>query len=113
MIVGKKIVLDKIAYERHPVSLERKRKLNANGFKIIDAVFAPAEVAERQAENAPNPKGEPVEIPADWESLHWKKQVELALALVGGEGPLVPAEGQTEAAKAKAIIAAEVAERAA
>ena len=36
-----KIVLNKIAYEPHPVSLERKRELNAQGFKIIDARFAP------------------------------------------------------------------------
>lgn len=36
-----KIVLDKIAYEPHPVSPERKRELNAKGFRIVDAVFAP------------------------------------------------------------------------
>jgi hypothetical protein len=34
-----KITLDKIAYEPHPVSMERKRELNSQGFKIIDAVF--------------------------------------------------------------------------
>lgn len=34
-----KTVLDKIAYEKHPVSPERKRELNSQGFKIIDAVF--------------------------------------------------------------------------
>lgn len=39
-----KIVLDKIAYEPHPVSLERKRELNAKGYKIVDARFAPADV---------------------------------------------------------------------
>lgn len=37
-----KIVLDKIAYEPHPVSLERKRELNSKGFKIVDVRFAPA-----------------------------------------------------------------------
>ena len=31
----------KIAYEPHPVSLERKAELRAQGFKIIDARFAP------------------------------------------------------------------------
>lgn len=57
-------------------------------------------------------KGEPVTIPADWESMHWASQEKLALDIIGGEGPLVTAEGQTRAQKAKAIIAAEVAERA-
>lgn len=38
-----KVKLTKIAYEPHPVSLERKRELNAKGYKIIDARFAPAD----------------------------------------------------------------------
>ena len=33
----------KIIYEPHPVSPERKAELRAQGFKIIDAVFAPAD----------------------------------------------------------------------
>ena len=37
-----KIKLDKIAYEPHPVSPERKRELNSKGFKIVDVRFAPA-----------------------------------------------------------------------
>lgn len=36
-----KVVLNKIAYEPHPVSSKRKQELNAQGYKIIDAVFAP------------------------------------------------------------------------
>jgi len=36
-----KIVLDKVAYVRHPVLPELKRKLNSEGFQIIDAAFAP------------------------------------------------------------------------
>ncbi|MGN6538953.1 MAG: hypothetical protein ACTHKQ_24900 [Mesorhizobium sp.] len=36
-----KIVLDKIAYEAHPVSVERKRELNAKGYKVMDIAFAP------------------------------------------------------------------------
>lgn len=36
----------KIAYERHPVSLERKRELNAQGFKVLDERFAPKPEAE-------------------------------------------------------------------
>lgn len=31
----------KIAYEPHPVSAERRAELRAQGFKIIDARFAP------------------------------------------------------------------------
>ena len=33
----------KIAYEPHPVSAERKAELRSQGFKIIDAAFAPAD----------------------------------------------------------------------
>lgn len=36
----------KIAYEPHPVSKERKDELRAAGFKIIDARFKPAHLAE-------------------------------------------------------------------
>lgn len=52
----------KIAYEPHPVTPERKAELRAEGFKIIDAAFAPAETpkparkskkAEAAAEEAP------------------------------------------------------------
>lgn len=39
--MAKKIVLDKIAYEPHPVSLERKRELNKQGYKVLDIAFAP------------------------------------------------------------------------
>jgi len=31
----------KIIYEPHPISAARKAKLQADGYKIIDAVFAP------------------------------------------------------------------------
>ena len=37
-----------IAYEPHPVSPERKRELNAKGFKIMDIVFKPADVEPAQ-----------------------------------------------------------------
>lgn len=40
-----------IIYEPHPVSPERKAELVAQGFKIIDARFAPAE--EKPADAAP------------------------------------------------------------
>ena len=32
-----------IAYEPHPVSVERKRELNAKGFKIVDIAFKPSD----------------------------------------------------------------------
>lgn len=34
-----KVKLDKIAYEAHPVTPERKRELNAKGYRIVDARF--------------------------------------------------------------------------
>jgi hypothetical protein len=45
-------------YEPHPVSPERKAELLENGFKIIDARFAPAE--EAPAEEAPAEEAKPV-----------------------------------------------------
>jgi hypothetical protein len=38
----------KIIYEPHPVSPARKAKLQADGYKIIDAIFAPAGTAIHQ-----------------------------------------------------------------
>lgn len=34
---------DKIAYEPHPVSPERKKELREQGYKILDVIFKPAE----------------------------------------------------------------------
>jgi DNA-directed RNA polymerase subunit L len=34
--------MSKIIYEPHPVNTARKAKLQAEGYKIIDAIFAPA-----------------------------------------------------------------------
>jgi 4-hydroxy-3-methylbut-2-enyl diphosphate reductase IspH len=39
-----------IIYEPHPVSPQRKAELRAQGFRIIDAIFKPA---DEQAEEAP------------------------------------------------------------
>lgn len=36
-----------IAYEKHPVSPERKAELRAQGFKIIDAQFEPRASADK------------------------------------------------------------------
>lgn len=41
-----------IKYEPHPVSPERKAELRKAGFKIIDARFAPADVAANQEPEA-------------------------------------------------------------
>lgn len=55
----------KVAYEKHPVSKERKAELRAMGFRIVDARFAPhqpiADVvdlvkADDQEPEAPKPK---------------------------------------------------------
>ena len=43
----------KTAYEPHPVSPERKAELIAQGFKIIDARFAPDDVNPVDAEQEP------------------------------------------------------------
>jgi len=47
--MGKAIVLTKTAFVRHPVLPELKRRLNSEGFQIVDATFAP-EGAERRAQ---------------------------------------------------------------
>lgn len=54
----------KIIYEPHPISPARKAKLQAQGYKIIDAIFAPPgtplheklEVAEEETAPAPEPE---------------------------------------------------------
>lgn len=46
----------KIKYEPHPVSPERKKELREQGFRIIDARFKPSDA---DAENAPS--SEPAE----------------------------------------------------
>ena len=38
---------DKIAYEKHPVSPERKKELRSQGYKILDARFDPKPAAEK------------------------------------------------------------------
>ena len=82
-----------------PVEVEARFRTKVEGNPFFEATGGA---------HVPNPKGEPVDIPADWEGLHWSQQEKLAIEIVGGEGPLVPAEGQTRAEKARAIIASEV-----
>jgi hypothetical protein len=38
--------MSKIIYEPHPVSIERKAELRAQGFIILDAIFKPVDVEE-------------------------------------------------------------------
>lgn len=47
-----------IAYEPHPVSRERKAELIAQGFRIIDVAFKPAD-EQPASEPATEPKAEP------------------------------------------------------
>jgi len=51
----------KIHYEPHPVSVERKRELMAQGFKIVDAKFAPPEWKAAQVEEPPKRGRKPKE----------------------------------------------------
>ena len=60
--------MSKIIYEPHPVNVARKAKLQAEGYKILDAIFAPAgtpihvkleeEVAPVEAEPEAKPEAE-------------------------------------------------------
>lgn len=45
----------KIAYEKHPVTAERKAELRAQGFKIMDARFKPVEVEQPTDEQPKRP----------------------------------------------------------
>lgn len=53
-----------IAYEPHPISPERKAELVAQGYRIVDAKFAPAD-AKPVTTNVvtPEPQPEPQPIP--------------------------------------------------
>lgn len=45
--------LTKLAYEQHPVPYERKRELNAQGFKVLDIRFKPAGDHDALREDGP------------------------------------------------------------
>ena len=40
----------KVIYEKHPVSVERKQELRKQGYRIIDAIFAPKEDKQQESE---------------------------------------------------------------
>jgi len=73
--------MSKIIYEPHPISAARKAKLQAEGYKIIDAIFAPA--------------GAPIHKKLDTEDAAIEAQVEPEAE----EAPVAPeAEAEIEAA---------------
>jgi hypothetical protein len=45
--------MQKIAYEKHPVSAERKAELRAGGFKILDVRFKPADAEQEEPAKRP------------------------------------------------------------
>lgn len=53
----------KTIYEPHPVSPERKAELQAQGYRILDARFAPAEEKKVEPVAAPVPAPEPTPEP--------------------------------------------------
>lgn len=58
-----------IAYEKHPVTPERKRELNAKGFKIVDIAFAPADhkapLAKEPEQEQRKQRGRPAHVAKD------------------------------------------------
>lgn len=74
---------------------------------------APVDEPDRTPGEIPPPPAAPVpvDIPSDWQSWHWTKKEQLAVALIGGEGQLTPPRGQTRAQMAQAIIETEIARR--
>lgn len=132
--MAKKIVLDKTAFVVHPVLPELKAKLNSEGFKIIDAQFAPEgeEIVGNDAPKAEKPKkgkkaetpkqneggsdenkgvpdGTQTPIPEEWEALTDDEMIALATALAGE--PIVASGEQTPAQRAHSIIMATVSDR--
>lgn len=93
-----KVKLDKIAYEPHPVLPERKRKLNAKGYRIIDARFAPDDA--KPAEEMPRNDGPTVEQyvaagylatnypPQDYASRSTPEEIAAAVAAQAGNGKI-------------------------
>ena len=48
--------MEKIIYEPHPVTPERKAELRAQGYKILDAQFAPADHEPEAPKRGRKPK---------------------------------------------------------
>lgn len=79
----------KVADEPHPVTPERKRELNAAGYQIIDAVFAPPG---------------PAPAPADFDDAHGEMTKAEIVAALEARGMEV--DGRTGVAKLKEMLAA-------
>lgn len=77
--------------------------------RILGALGYPEPAGETTLRSAQNNVA--VEVPADWDSLHWSKKAKLAEEIAGGEDAFNAASGATKAAKAKSIIEAELARR--
>lgn len=107
-----KVIIDKIIYEPHPVTPERKRELKQQGYRIIDAVFAPqGEIYRVGPDDSAGPDAVPAPsiVPSDWRSQHWAKQVHIAEALI--DGALETNEGETRADAARRVIGEHLAVR--
>ena len=55
---------DKIHYEPHPVTLERKAELRSKGFVIVDMIFQPQEDKAADDQLAVLPAKKKIEKPA-------------------------------------------------
>ena len=53
LLLSEDCTMQKIAYEKHPVSAERKAELRAGGFKILDARFKPADAEQEEPAKRP------------------------------------------------------------
>lgn len=118
------VITDDIC-KKHGMKTASQREADAatEAKLVADKAIADADAVIEQAEadkaaalkstvaNSDADDDAPVEIPDDWESLHWKSQVKIAKQIIGGE--VVAEDGQSIAEKAKAILAGHIAERAA
>tara|TARA_R110000822_G_scaffold121443_2_gene255237 strand:+ start:89 stop:322 length:234 start_codon:yes stop_codon:yes gene_type:complete len=74
--------MSKVIYEPHPISAARKAKLQAEGYKILDAVFAPA--------------GTPIQQSIDVEELPEEVEVEEAEPEVSEETDIPKKRGRSK-----------------
>lgn len=71
-----------IAYEPHPVSPERKRELNAQGLKVVDARFAP----DGYFAELPEPQGDALDLTPDGVAAMDKPELLKLLEARGWDG---------------------------
>jgi hypothetical protein len=90
---------EKIIYEPHPVTPERKKELRQQGYTIIDAIFAPEGVKVGGAENK-----DPIDSLTKPQLQAWLKEHGVAFETDANKPALV------ELAKAKAKELAEAGE---